>query len=544
MRKLLLLTLLCGVFFFLGNGIVGLTNPDEVFYVGTAKEMAQHNTWVIPYLFGQPQFEKPILTYWLLRIGLLIFGDSNFGSRFFPALFAMCGVWATYWIALSGFGNRRKAFLSAIILMSSFLYVGIARTVFTDMIFSVFIALALASFFWAYQRPRWKSVGLILFYLMSALAVLTKGPLGCVIPFLVVLLFLFLRKELRFLVSIPSLVGLILFLFVSLPWYCFMVQKYGQSFIQEFYINDHLRRIVEAEHHGSDKWFFYPGTMLFGLFPWTIFLGGALVSYFRRFFKKESTVVVQLFLLIWVAVVFCVFQAAHSKLVSYILPVFPALALITGDYVDDRIRRRGNKIAPLFLATVIMLVALPLTMLFGMLFLPAFLPPANLTSLILTVYTALIIGMIILVRRRKLLWTLYLLGLQAVFVLGLIFFSYPYYADHVMSKNAVDYLKTNYQVQGRVLSTKIMMRGVRYYGGWDMAFWNISKGQFFSPHPVPDLNSDAKALAFLRSQPVTYGIIGKKNWIELERISNANGIKAELLKIIGDQYVVRVRTGS
>jgi hypothetical protein len=284
--------------------------------------------------------------------------------------------------------------------------------------------------------------------------------------------------------------------------------------------------------------------MLTGLFPWTIFLGGALVSYARRFIKKETTLALQLFVLVWVVVVLCVFQTAHSKLVSYILPLFPALALMTGDHLDERIRLRGKKMVPLFFVSVVLLFALPLTMLIGILAYPAYLPPANVTSIFVTAYIALIIGMIFMIRRRKLLWTLYLLGLQAVFVLGLIFYSYPYFANHVMSQNSVDYLKANYQVEGRVLSTKMLLRGTRFFGGWDMAFWNINRSKFFSPHPVPDLDSDTKVLAFLRSQPVTYGIINKKSWNDLERIANSNGIKAELLKIIGDQYVVRVQAGS
>jgi 4-amino-4-deoxy-L-arabinose transferase-like glycosyltransferase len=543
LRKILLLTLLCGLFFFWGNNIVALTNPDEVFYVGTAKEMARQGTWMVPYLFGQPQFEKPILTYWLIRAGLILFGDNAFGARFFPALFALFGVLATYWLALLGFGNRRKAFFSAIILMSSFLYVGMARIVLTDMIFSALITVSLAAFFWAYQRPRWRSVGLVLFFVLSALAVLSKGPLGVVIPFAIVLIFLILRREIGFLLCWPTLIGGSLFLLVSLPWYVLILQQYGGDFIQEFYYNDHLRRIVEAEHGSNDTWYFYPLIMFFGLFPWTAFLWGALVAQIRRFLEQGKAAALQHFLFIWMIVVFAIFQAAHSKLISYVLPVFPVLAIMTGDFLDDRLRYRGKKLAPLFLVSVVLLSALPLTMLIGIKAFPAYLPPVNVTSIVVASFIALICGMIFMVRRNKLLWTIYLLGLQAVFVLGLIFYSYPHFADQVMSRNAVDCLKKNYQVEGRVFSTKMMIRGVRYFGGWDMAYWNTNKGEFFSPHPVPDLDSDAKALAFLRSQPVTYGILDKKSWLDLERISNSNGIRAELLRVIGNQYVVSVRTG-
>lgn len=195
LRNLFILIVVCYVFLFLDNNSLSLTNPDEVFYVQTAKEMLQHHSWMTPYLFGQPQFEKPILLYWLLRIGLAASHSVNFAARFFPAIFAMVGVIATYFLARLGLKDERKAFFSAIVLASSGLYIGLARTVYTDMIFSVFILLALAAFFWGYTNPYKKSVGFVLFYVFSALAVLTKGPLGLGIPFLVVALFLALRRE-------------------------------------------------------------------------------------------------------------------------------------------------------------------------------------------------------------------------------------------------------------------------------------------------------------------------------------------------------------
>lgn len=543
MRKILLLTLLCGVFLFLGNGIMELTNPDEVFYVGTAKEMAQHHTWTVPILFGQPQFEKPILTYWLLRFSLIMFGDTGFGGRFFPALFAFFGVLATWWLALLGHGNQRKAFLAAVILMSSFLYVGMARTVFTDMIFSVLILLSLASFFWAYQRSRWKSVGLVLFCLFAALAVLTKGPLGFVIPFFSVLLFLDLQKQMRFLFCRASLAGLVLFLLVALPWYVLMVQKYGAAFIREFYVNDHVRRIFEAEHGSNDTWYFYPLTMLFGLFPWTVFIGSSLVAIWRRVKRNEKLTVLQQFLVVWIAVVFVIFQVAHSKLVSYIFPLFPALAVLAGDLLDDRLRRRGKKLSAELLISCVLLFALPLTLVFGIVVYAMYLPPVGIVISFALAYAAVILGMIFLVRRRKLLWSVYLLALQAPLVLGLIFFSYRYFKNYVTSKNTVAYLHENYAVEGRVLASKMLIRGTRYYGGWDMAFLNMKRDDFFSAHPVPDLNTDEKVVSFLKSQPVTYGILNKRNWKQLKRISTAYGIRVELLKVMGDQCVLRVLSG-
>ncbi len=110
LKHIFILLGLSYIFFMLGNGLVSLSNPDEVFYAQTAKEMAKHNSWMVPYLFDAPQFEKPVLLYWLLRIGLIIFPNPNFAARFFPALFAGLGVVAVYFLSLLGFKNEKKGF--------------------------------------------------------------------------------------------------------------------------------------------------------------------------------------------------------------------------------------------------------------------------------------------------------------------------------------------------------------------------------------------------------------------------------------------------
>ncbi len=542
MRKILLLIGLCCLFFFVGNNIVELTNPDEVFYVGTAKEMAQHNTWSVPYLFNQPHFEKPILTYWLLRIGFVFFGtDSGFGGRFFPALFALFGVLAVYGLTFLAYGNRKKATYSSIVLMSSFLYVGLARTVFTDMIFSVFILFSLAAFFWGYQRRKQKAIGIVLFWIFAALAVLTKGPLGVLVPVLVVVTFLAMRRDLSFLFCWPLLLGFLLFLGISLPWYVFIVREYGHAFIREFFYNDHIRRVLESEHRSNDKWFFYPVAMLGGFFPWTLIVSAAFVYYVRRLAKGEKLLAIQHFLLIWIVVTFSIFQEAHSKLVSYIMPIFPALAIMAGDYLEEKVRGHGRNIKRLFLVSGILLFVLPAAMVFAVFKYQQYLPSLPIVASFVVFYLSMIGLIILCVKRKKLIWSIYLLAAQALFVLCALFVSYPRIADYVTTKNAADYLMSNNKVEGRILGYKMNVRGVRFYTGHDVAFFNVKKNSFFSPHPIVDLNSDERVLAFLKVQPVTYGILDKKNWKEIERLTARYGVKAELLKVMGNQYVVKVQ---
>ncbi|MCX5712826.1 MAG: hypothetical protein NTY47_07210, partial [Candidatus Omnitrophica bacterium] len=184
-----------------------------------------------------------------------------------------------------------------------------------------------------YCDKKKKSIGIILFFGFSGLAVLTKGPLGVLIPMAAVALFLLLRKEIRFIFCRPSLLGAFVFLALSLPWYIYIIQKYGNVFIQEFFYNDHIRRLLVSEHPSNDNWYFYPFSMLVCMFPWTLFVLFAFWYFIKKIAAKAGPA--YLFLGSWVLMVFLAFQFAHSKLVSYILPIFPALAIITGDYLDD-----------------------------------------------------------------------------------------------------------------------------------------------------------------------------------------------------------------
>ncbi len=248
----------------------------------TAHEMSAKNEWLTPVIFGQPQFEKPPLIYWLLEIAFKTWGESAFTARLFPAVFAVLGVMAVYLLGLMGFKDERKAFLSAVILASSAFYAGMGKTVFTDMIFSVFILCAMTMFVLGFTDRRKQAIGIIGFYVFCALGTLTKSPLGFLIPQLAVVLFLLYQRQISFLMNWWVPTGILLCLGLALPWYVYIYSQYGQAFIHEFFYNDHWRRLLVAEHRGNDHWFFYPMTMFAGVFPWSLFLMAAWVDLFKR----------------------------------------------------------------------------------------------------------------------------------------------------------------------------------------------------------------------------------------------------------------------
>ncbi|MGA2775700.1 MAG: glycosyltransferase family 39 protein, partial [Candidatus Omnitrophota bacterium] len=459
LRSIFVLIVLSFIFFMLGNNILSLTNPDEVFYTLTAKEMVAHNTWMTPYIFGSPQFEKPVLLYWFLRTADIFFGFTNFSMRFFPALFGIFGVLAVYFLCLIGFKNERKAFICSLILMSSGLYIGMARTVFTDLIFSVFILLALAFFYWGYTFKEKKAAGIILFFVFTALAVLAKGPLGVLITFLTVFIFLLAKRELSFIRSAPFFWGFLIFLAISLPWYIFMEAKYGAAFNREFFYNDHFRRLIEAEHSSNDRWYFYPLSMIGCMFPWSLYLLAGLFYSLKSI--KRSANPIYLFMFIWLAVVFLIFEPAHSKLVSYILPLFPVLAMICGDYLYSAAlnEARNKALFIVNLVTLSVILIFPIGLIAASRIFSVYLSstvPVYVFSLAFVILAAWFAFFIFKAKISKIIFPL-------IFVVPLMVFSaFALQKDvepYVSSKNICAYLKENYPIEGSIICSKFFVRG-------------------------------------------------------------------------------------
>jgi len=523
----------------LGNNILTLTSPDEVFYSLTVKEMMQQNTWMTPYIFGQPQFEKPIFTYWLLRIGFMLFGFAPFVARLFPAIFAVLGVIALYLLAMFGFKNERKAFVSALVLMSSALYIGLARTVFTDMIFSVLILFSLVSFYWGYVKQQYKGTGILLFFVFCALAVLTKGPLGFLIPFLIILAFLFIEKDTKFLFSRYSLWGAVIFTAISFPWYVLMIKKYGSSFTYEFFYNDHIRRILEAEHISNDTWYFYPVSVVSGTLPWSLYTVAALVYFFKSLRRKPEPFFV--FLLCWIGVHFIIFQPAHSKLSSYIFPVMPVVALLTGGFIYDAVSagKRSRLFTILSYMGVFIIALFPVVFMIGARLYSKYIPskvPVYVLSVILFLFA---LGCWKLLARRKFSKFILVFPFSLIIILFGALSTHKDIEPYTSSKIICEYILKNDDVGAVILTSKPYARGVRYYTGKDIAVL-AAGNNFFSPHPIPFLNNDELAVEFLRKQPVTYCVLRKNAIEDIERITK-NKFKATLLKVFGNVYLVKVQ---
>lgn len=270
-RRLLNIFLVCTilVLYFGSLTVLNLTDPDEVFYSMTVQEMIEHNSFLTPFIFDQPQFEKPPLFYWGLMASFKMFGVHTFTARLVPVMCGLFGLLTTFLFCRRVFSERIAYFVTPM-LSASVLYLGMSKAVLTDIMLSVLITAGFYAFYLWFREA--KNIYLYCFAVAAALAMLTKGPIAIVILLLACVIFLAAVKDFKRLKSFFVHPWVLVFLLLSVPWYVFIMAKYGRVFFDEFFIHDNWDRILIAEHKNLDRWYFYPMMMSIGLFPWTFYL--------------------------------------------------------------------------------------------------------------------------------------------------------------------------------------------------------------------------------------------------------------------------------
>lgn len=325
--------LLCLVaLYFWGNGALPVTAPVEVNYAQTAKEMLAAGDFLSPQIYGNYWYDKPIFFYWELLAAFSVFGVTDFAARFFPALFAAAGLGLTYAFARRLY-DERTAFWSALILGTSVLYSFLAKLILTDLSLFVFFGGTLAAFYIGYRERR-RSFFYIA-YACAGLAVLTKGPIGFLLPGLIILIFLLAARDLSALGRICLPTGLLVFAAVCAPWYVYMYLVHGADFVNTFLGIHNVLRATVSEHAQWDVWYFYLGIYVLGMFPWSFALPLAL---FRAWRVRPVVETRTLFLLVWAIVVPVFFQMMATKYPTYSFPAFLPTAILTARLLAQNTR--------------------------------------------------------------------------------------------------------------------------------------------------------------------------------------------------------------
>ena len=303
---------------FYALGEVPLFDPDEPVYAETAKEMIKFGDYLSPRIFNEFWFDKPPMYYWLVAGVYKLFGVSDLGARLPSAVLGLATV-ALVYFAVRRIFDEDIAFWSALVLGTSLEFIYLAKAAVTDMTLLFFMTAALFTF----MRKKY-----YLMYIMMGLATLTKGPIGLVFPGIIIFLYLLFAGRLKTITKMSIPVGIIIFLVVTAPWYYLMYITHGQVFIDTFFGFHNITRFTTAEHPTRVLWYYYIPVIIVGFFPWTGLLFDSLKKSITASSGDDFKNI--LFLHTWWIFVFVFFSISQTKLVSYIFPVFPPLAIILG----------------------------------------------------------------------------------------------------------------------------------------------------------------------------------------------------------------------
>jgi len=343
----LFLLLVLGLLFFLLLGARPLFTPDEGRYAEIAREMVARGDYVTPYLNSIKYFEKPILFYWLESAAIKIAGLNLWSLRGVNALLGLAGCLLTYFTARRLYG-RSTGLLAAMILGTSTLYFVMTRMISLDLTVTLFLTLTLYAFLLGSLAPYGKARRLYLYAasVAAALAVLTKGLIGLVFPLMIIGTFMAMTGEWRSLKRFYLPSCLALFLLIALPWHG-LVGWRNPEFFYFYFIEQHFLRYTNMNiGHYQPAWFFLPNLVL-GFFPWVVFLPQALGQMGNKVIKQPRTYKTELFFLLWIVLIFAFFSFSKSKLIPYILPLFPPLAILVARYLQGAMQhayRWGTRI--------------------------------------------------------------------------------------------------------------------------------------------------------------------------------------------------------
>ena len=323
---MLLLVGLCLFLFFFYLGSRDLWDVDEGMHSVSARYVVESGDWVTPTYNGKAFLDKPMFFTWLVAISFSLLGFTELAARLPAAVIGLLGVLVTYALGRRMF-DARTGFLGGSVLATTILYLAMSRTVVHDSALALFTTLALYLFWVALVDPERRKLCFLLFYVAVAGAVLAKGPLGLVLPALVILPFLLLTKRLGLIREMQLGWGVLIFLALVAPWYILMSVR-NEGYLTYFLIEKTFGSFASEESSHPAPWHFYIPVFLGALLPWTGFLPAALYRAWQRLAGEKREPI--LFLLLWLGMMFLFFSAATSKLVTYLLPAMPAVTLLIG----------------------------------------------------------------------------------------------------------------------------------------------------------------------------------------------------------------------
>jgi 4-amino-4-deoxy-L-arabinose transferase-like glycosyltransferase len=330
---ILLLVLVLALIWFVPLGWRHLLPSDEGRYAEMAREMFLTGDWITPRYNGYKYFEKPPLQTWANALTFAWFGIGEWQARFYTALTGFAGVLLLGFTGARVF-NAATGVFAAIVLATSPYWNLMGHFNTLDMGLSFWMELTLCALLLA-QRPNLPTgqVRLWMWICWSsmALAVLSKGLVGLILPGAVLVLYTLIARDWALWKRLHLIGGLILFFAIVTPWFV-LVQQRNPEFLNFFFIVQQFKRYLTPEQNRPGAFYYFVPVMLVGFLPW-LSVSVQSIRHALRLPRQPNGFSPVAMLLVWTVFIFLFFSASHSKLLSYTLPIAPALALLIGMYL-------------------------------------------------------------------------------------------------------------------------------------------------------------------------------------------------------------------
>ena len=333
--------------FFWHLGSISLIDETEPLFAEAARQMKVTGDWITPFFNGETRFDKPPLIYWLMTLFYYAIGVNEWAVRL-PSALAAIGLVSLSFYTIWLFGlhtaapmvqfERRRYWLSASIGASLIALnpetIAWARTGVSDMLLTGCMGSALLCWFCGYaSAPKVKLRWYLAFYILIAAAILTKGPVGIVLPGLIIGLFLvYIGRVREVLREMHLILGGLIVGAISLPWFGLVIARNGNAYINSFFGYHNIERFTGVVNNHSAPWYYYFVVVLLGFAPWSIYLPVAIsrlkLPARSHWQKQERAYQLSLFAVFWFLGIFAFFTIAVTKLPSYVLPLMPASAIL------------------------------------------------------------------------------------------------------------------------------------------------------------------------------------------------------------------------
>ena len=525
----ILLTLLASWLFLLGLGARDFWAPGEPIYGEVIRVMFEKSNWLVPTLNGQIYADKPVLYFWLALLVSKLAGGVNEWTVRIPAALGGIGLVLTTYEFGKTFYDRQTGFLAAIMLATSSRVFWESRFLRLDTVLAFFLLLGFFFFMKALLGKEGRAF-FLLSYACFALATLTKGPIGIVLPGLAILSFIAISGRSRELGDMRLVSGAVLVIALIAPWLLALHLRNDDQWLHDFiWIHNVQNYALEPIGH-IRPFYYYFFNLPPDFLPWTVLLPGAVIFYYPWMDRLKNPV--SLSLACWFVAIFVFFSLSKSKIAYYLLPLLPAVALFAANYLKELISGEALRGAH-WRCTAVLLYILAAS-----LFLGGFATPfvtyklerglfpwtAPLTAILLVGSAIMLVSL----KRKKLslfFWSFVALfaGVFLVMSVGVL----PYFDQHKSPRAVGEFVRNHVPDSIPVYIFQSTMSDFNYYAG---------------RASIPVISSEEEIARLSASHAQAYLLINDKDLMEIKRLKNNREVVIE--RRVGDRkwYLLRLST--